>query len=368
MKSIIYSILCLLLHSCGGSQTPDIKTIKLDQDVANYPTIDDSKISVDYEILTLKSNNKSDIVPSIEKFVEFDNRLYLLPSLMLGKSLYIFDRDGSLVKRLNSGRGYGEFLSAIDLYVDPQTMQLEVLDRMQCAILRYTLDGEFISKSDLPRKSMSCFCKLSDSQYLIYTPFHVFKDRSDSYFKRVIDGEIVQEYLNKPKGLVNGILSSHIYKGNDGIYCNGEYGNILYKLDEKTMSFEPNLQIEPILNVEDTKLADKNIPEHEFSSFSNFRRFGNIINLFVRRGNMHHTIMYDTKSNCSYNHILPLFEFQFIGANESAEFYYIFVEHIEELRDYSPKTKVEKRIIDDLLAKNLSIDNPYVIRLSYNQD
>ncbi len=366
MKYIIYLFLCLLLYSCSDTQLTEIETIKLDQDVANYPTIDDSKISVDYEILTLKNRDKSQIVPSIEKLIEFDGRLYILPSLIMpNTSLYIFGSDGSLIKRLNSGRGRGEFMSAIDMCIDAETKQLEVLDRMQCAILRYTLDGEFVSKSDLPRKNMSNFYKLADSQYLIYTPFHVFKEETDSYFKRVVDGEIVQEYLNKPRDLVNGLLSSHIYKGNDGVYCNGEDGNTLYKFDEETMSFEPSLQIEPILDVDDPRLADKGMPENELSCFCNFRRFGNIINLYVRRGSRYHTVMYDTKSRRSYNHILPNFSFKFIGANEREELYSIHVESVEALREYTPKSKIERSIIEDLLSRDLLIDNPYIIRLSY---
>ncbi|MFI3304451.1 MAG: 6-bladed beta-propeller [Rikenellaceae bacterium] len=374
MRELIYITLCLFLaYGCGSAaSTEQVERIELTEDIANYPYINESEISVSYDIFTLESRGKEGIIPQISKIVEHNGYLFVLSYMGTHNEIYIFKSDGEYVTTLRKGRARNEFLAAMDINVDPESNLLEVLDRHSCAILSYSFDGKFMSKTSLPKKSMFEFCRLPNSEYLTFTSIHLFKEDTDSYFHRVQGETSLQGYLDKPKGLPNFIMGWHITKSGDDIYCSGIYGNTCYKFNKDSLSFEPYLQIDPILDVESKHLSgDSELLKSYFSRFYSFRMFcDDSLLAFYASSNTSYNVMYNRNDKTLYQHIfnqIPYLGFSLVGQSGDDEFYYIYAEQIEELNDYPLNSKVTRSIVDELMTKDSSVQNPYIIRISYDK-
>lgn len=370
MKNYLYFILCLVLYGCNteSTVTKPVENIELSADILDYPYLDESNIK--YEIIQLKDGAKESIVPDISEIIEYKDRIYILTPLGPQNSVLIFNIDGSYITSLQQGRARNEFLSAIDIYIDSQNNQLEILDRGACAVLSYSLDGEFISKRELPRKNMSEFLKISNSQYLIHTPVHTYKDETDTYFKRIENGKIVQEYLDKPKGLKNLSMGWNMSTSNNNIYCYGTYGNMCYKFNKETLCFDPLVQILPVLDLESKYIkGDMYTLKNHFYIFTNFRALCNESLLaFSVRKDTGYSVMYNKRDKKLYQHIFSDIQYlghSLIGHNDNDEFFFINAANIEVLKDSGTKSKVAQRVIDDLMNKDLTATNPYIIRVSY---
>ncbi len=371
MKNLILTIVAALALSCTTTSTQTIETIELDANITDYPFMDDSNIK--YEIFSLEAitDDKNSIIPYIVKIIEHENRLFILSSLGAQNGVSIFNADGSYITSLKMGRARGEFMAVADINIDYKNNRLEVLDRGASAVLSYSLDGEYISKSDLPRTNMMGFCKLPNSQYLTFTPIHTFKEETDTYFKRVVDGSAVQGYLDKPKELRDLAIGSNISQSNNSIYCNGTYGNTCYKFNLDSLNLEPYIQISSVLDVDDKTLSgSKEAQERFFYCFDNVRVL-NDENLFAFRvsKDRRYNLIYNRAEKTLYQNIfneIPFLGNFLIGHNDNDEFYYINSEKIELLEESTTKSKVAQKIIDELLTKDYSAINPYIIRLSYD--
>ncbi len=367
MKIIITIISFLLLYSCEN-RAEKIDVIELDYNIENYPTLDSSNILIKYNIISLEHSSNMSRVPSIDKLIEFENHLYILSSNNKWGGVFIFKSDGAFVKKINSGRGHGEYTAAADIIIDSQSRHLEVYDRASCAVLSYTLDGDYISKSSFPKVNVSKFIKLKNSNYLIYTPIH--SGKSDNYIKYIIDGEIREEYLNKPANLPNSIFGWHINSSDDTcIYINGAYGNTCYKFDQDQLSVTPYLRIDPIIDINDKLLlGNSDNLNNKALCFYNFRTFSNekVIAFSVKQ-DRHHGVVYDVARKQVYQQIFNStpYLYQVVGSNVKSDFHYLPADQIEELKDLSVNSQIAQDIINDLLTRDYSSVNPYIIELSY---
>ncbi len=371
LRNYLCISLCLLVYyGCHtASTTQQILSIELDADVANYPFLDD--VNMQYEILSLEQSDKNSIVPNIDKIIEHENRLYILSSQGVHNGVYIFNVDGSYITSLKKGRALNEFMAAADINIDHASRRLELLDRAAGAVLSYSLSGEFISRSDLPRKNMSAFCKLPNSQYLIFTPFHSFKEDTDSYFKRVEGAEIVQSYLDKPKELKNFSTGWNISQSGKNIYCYGTYGDTCYRFNSDDLSLEPYFQISPVLETDNRLLrGDSELLKGYFSRFNDVRVLNdeNLVAFRVSK-DRGYSLMYNREDKTIYQGVfndIPFIGNFLVGHSDNAEYFCIDAEKIELLKNYSLKSKTAQNIIKELLKKDCSGENPYIIRLTYD--
>ncbi|MFI3321930.1 MAG: 6-bladed beta-propeller [Rikenellaceae bacterium] len=156
-KSCLFllTLLVLLFISCSSPATHDsLLKIELDKNIEDYPTMDESDISINYKIFTFEGESTKQIIPKIDKLIRFDGNVYILSKVMGKGGLYIFKEDGTFIKKLSSGKGRGEFFAACDFITDESKKRLEVLDKF-CAIYSYSLGGDFISKSSFPQMDVS---------------------------------------------------------------------------------------------------------------------------------------------------------------------------------------------------------------------
>lgn len=368
-KSIILALLFGAVISCGDNATrkTDHITIDIGNSLDNYPTIDNSKYSVDYEIITLASEEANQIIPSISKVVSHKDYIYML-SGMPNESVFIYKDDGSFVKRIDRGHGPGEFLSSFDIIVDDVTGDLEILDRA-FAIHRYSPAGEFKEKIALPKLGdISEFCKVNESDYLIFNFAHSKKNIDGTYFSTTRDGEKLSDYISKPSDVTNMLIGTHIFKSGSDIYINGVYGNTVYKLNDTIIS--PLITINPILDANSNILHKDVIGDNELYMFMDFRIYDSEnLACFSVKLLSQKPIIFDIKENKAYKGLFfDATYMSFEGGDNKGEYLVVNPVMIGRLAEVKFETAIEKEIADKLISMTdeAAIEgNPYLIRVTY---
>jgi len=93
--------------------------------------------------------NENALIGNIDKLVSSDNRFYILDQ-RLAESVYIYEKDGSLVKAISAkGRGPMEYAYITDIGFDPFNSELVIVDPELGKIIKYDQDGNFISEEFL---------------------------------------------------------------------------------------------------------------------------------------------------------------------------------------------------------------------------
>ncbi|MFI3321929.1 MAG: hypothetical protein R3Y50_05335 [Rikenellaceae bacterium] len=197
---------------------------------------------------------------------------------------------------------------------------------------------------------------------------------NDTYLKRINDGKIEQEYLDKPKNLRNILMGSHFYKNSDNLFSQGIYGDTLYNFNIMEMRLEPYVQISPVENI-NSKLIKKGLKSSDLDNFLCFNSFRTFCNddfySFSVFKDKTYNIFYDTQNKKAYRHLLdgvPYIGYSFAGYDSEGEYFSISPEIIDKVKPELTSTKKGKEIFDaisEAASDDSSKFNPYVLFLSY---
>ena len=148
-----YSLLFLLILfiSCNQQKSGNVfETIEIDLDdkelICSESAAFDSCSIVQLEV------TENSLLGDIAKVVCIKDRIYILS--MMDPTLFIFDKSGKFISKLNTGKGPGEIIFVSDIVVHNDT--LLILDNYR-VIKSYDLDGNYIEekmKLDSPYFSM----------------------------------------------------------------------------------------------------------------------------------------------------------------------------------------------------------------------
>lgn len=168
-------IMWLLMVACTQSQPRaphPIESIPVELEKAI--TLD---LSFPFEKITytLLSNADSFLIGDVDKIKISENNLYLITS----NRVLCFDiQNGSPLFHLShQGKGPGEYLSLSDIWIDPTSRAIELLDRNGKKIQRYTSQGVWLSEIKIPTSPFA-FYKFSANDYLLYHNNQI-SDKSD---------------------------------------------------------------------------------------------------------------------------------------------------------------------------------------------
>jgi hypothetical protein len=163
MKHIIIGILGnLVFLNCSHSIQKEVETASITIDADHPKTLKLSDFFTDISYVLLSD---SFLVSTIERTKIFDDKLFLLTN----RSVLIFDMNSgkALLNVRHAGNGQGEYISLYDMLYDKNENTIELLDMNEQKVLKYGMDGRFISEFKTSFYSFS-FYKINRSTYLFY--------------------------------------------------------------------------------------------------------------------------------------------------------------------------------------------------------
>ena len=150
IKAGLLSVQILLLLSCS---TESAYRDKVYDSQINYIKINPKKtvqwnlsqVADSAFIIKLEKNEES-IIGVIKDILIHSDKIYVLDATH-ARDVFVFDMNGKFIFKLDkAGKGPHEYYNPDALNINEYTNQLEVYDAQNRTILKYTLDGEFISK------------------------------------------------------------------------------------------------------------------------------------------------------------------------------------------------------------------------------
>lgn len=224
-----YSLLFLLILfiSCNQQKNGNVfETIEIDLDdkelICSESAAFDSCSIVQLEV------TENSLLGDIAKVVCIKDRIYILS--MMDPTLFIFDKSGKFISKLNTGKGPGEIIFVSDIVVHNDT--LLVLDNYR-VIKAYDLDGNYIEekmKLDSPYFSMY----FTDNGTYLMEPninsrseynLHVIKDNCENFYlpkNKWLKNISLTTYSSMRDGYVVWPLTDKIYRIdeiNDTVEC-----------------------------------------------------------------------------------------------------------------------------------------------------
>lgn len=367
-KFVVLILLVQIILSCANNtNNVDTRMNVYSLAVPEHYKYLDSNIKVSYEVLVLDVCNEDALLPNISELHIHNNKLYIRAE----GGVYIFDDKGNYIDKLEQGRGPGEFLGASDILIN-EDEELEVLSRTD--IYKFTLNGDFIDKVQLPKRLFVEFAKMGN-KYLLSTPRITNKTTHFFYlFEPHTKEEIpIMQGVERPLSQFNFNLFADI----EGFYCfTTPYSGTYYKLEDdfsvqKVFRFEPSISEEKLLEpiVEYDKMD--NLSEHCYGMFYHCRNLKNkYFSLKVSYGNKAWDIIYDIRNGATFYNIFEgFFSAVFIGNDDEWLYYSISPVFIEKMAEKEFKNDVAKNLVKDLY-KIIESDpqregNPIIIKVKY---
>lgn len=140
----LFSLFFCFCQSESDLTKPEVKEVRIKiGDINNTKNF--SEIFDDLEYITLDSS--APISQIIDLEITEENIILLERTLGLERNLYIYNRQGKLLRKLvGNSRGPGGFIGAYDFLVDRENSIIQVLDVTQRKIVSFNMKGQLIGE------------------------------------------------------------------------------------------------------------------------------------------------------------------------------------------------------------------------------
>lgn len=367
MRNIfLVSFVCVMaFFSCAENSNEEEVVIYKLAAPEDYKYLDEN-IKVSYEIITLDNSKEESLLPDISELHVHSNKLYIRAA----GGVYIFDDKGGYIAKLEQGRGPGEFIGASDLFIN-KNGELEVLSRTD--IYKFTLNGDFIGKIELPKRMFVEFAEFGN-KYLLSTPRITKKT---THFFYVYDPQTQEEIpliqgVERPLSEFNFNLFSDEY---GSYYFTTLYSGLYYRLNEdlhieKKFRFEPSISDDK-LKTSISEDAIDNLSSNCYCVFYACRDINKKYFLLkASYGNHVRDIIYDRINGITFYNVFEGFlSAIFIGADSEWLYYSISPGAIDKMAEKEFINDVGKNLVNDL-CKIIENDsqregNPIIIKVKY---
>lgn len=150
---VMILLIVLLLVSCDNK--PRIKESLIAEGSTtvikpklDYSQLDISAILDTVKFVKLESTDKS-FIGNINKVIVFEDRIYVLD--IQTSSLFVFNMDGKFIFKISRiGRGPEEYIQLDFFDIDLENKQIVLTDLMGYWMLRYDLEGNYVSRKKIP--------------------------------------------------------------------------------------------------------------------------------------------------------------------------------------------------------------------------
>ncbi len=158
MKSKLFFtvILCCLICGCNQRKYTTEEDDNSQKILLDMPAINDvdwkqeDMLSIldDFKYVVLESTDES-IIGGIDKLEVYKDRIYILD--MMTSSLFVFTIDGEFIYKINRiGAGPEEYIQLDFFSIDYENEHLVLTDLMSYWVMRFDMDGNFISRKKIP--------------------------------------------------------------------------------------------------------------------------------------------------------------------------------------------------------------------------
>jgi len=197
MKNIVILISFLFACSCQykNRQMPENKGIVVDLDVYEDKNFKASDIFKNCRTIILETKIEC-LIGNISDIQVYDGKIFIHDKT-IGKSLLVFDMNGKFICRIgNFGRGPGEYSNINDATIDQDNKVVYVLDSHRKILLKYSLEGEYISSVSIKEDNVS-FRSIQYFDGKIYASIQHTKKNDDNLLKLIdpVSGKVIKGYL-----------------------------------------------------------------------------------------------------------------------------------------------------------------------------
>lgn len=229
MKVLLFAFLLCML-SCQSADTKDsIVKMDLETNLLNYKNLKLSNLSDSIKVIALETNANC-IIGDFSKLIKTKDFLLINGS---DQHLFMFDLQGRFLREIGKqGRGSDEYLSLNDFAYSKKENLIYV--NTIGASLKYTINGDFVTRINLPSNFMPVFT-ITDNNYSCYAkPYSPTKELVDSL-------DFVSVFSSKGKSLKtikSGFVSKKgltyfnwIYSKENNVYFKEEFNDNICCMD-----------------------------------------------------------------------------------------------------------------------------------------
>ena len=253
IKAGLFLIQILLLLSCN---TESAHREKVYNSQINYIKINPQKTAqwnlsqvADSAFIIKLEKNEESIIGVIRNILIHNDKIYVLDATH-ARDVFVFNMSGNFLFKLDKiGKGPHEYYNPDAININEYTNQLEVYDAQNLTILKYTLDGAFISKvNSVP--SIREFVSLDSAISACFTGNrlnYIYNPERNGYDSLLTDMFILNQnqpatkriipffpfdYALHPMGLSYTYLS-HFSKYKNKVYFQQTFNDTIYSVNKK---------------------------------------------------------------------------------------------------------------------------------------
>jgi len=216
---------------------------KVHSDDVIFVDIDRPEISsiFDYfrsiELIPLETSSDA-LIADISKIIVHGDRYYMLDQPQ--QIIFVFDQNGKFLFKINKqGKGPEEYLSVIDININPFTYNLELLDPYGPVHI-YDLKGNYIETKRIAYPKLQAvhqFAPVGNHSYVFYA---IFQAKKIIYFN--IDEKKLQHEEFEEERYLGSFASNSLYKYQDEWYFFRPIHPVVYKIGKEQL--EPAFQFD----------------------------------------------------------------------------------------------------------------------------
>lgn len=175
MRILLFAFLLCMLSCQSADNEDSIVKMDLETNLFNYKNFKLSNLADSLQIIPLETTAKC-VIGDFSKVIKTKEFLLVNES---DKHLYMFDLQGRFLREIGKqGRGSDEYLSLNDFAYSKKENLIYV--NTIGASLKYTINGEFVTRINLPSNFMPVFT-ITDNNYSCYAkPYSPTKELVDS--------------------------------------------------------------------------------------------------------------------------------------------------------------------------------------------
>ncbi len=180
------------------------------------------------EILKLQTDIN---IVKISKVVFFNDNYYILDKKT--SKLLVFNKKGQFLQKIGSrGQGPGEYTKLSEFEIDKKNNLLLLFSRSDSKLLKFDLQGNFISSFRL-KNYPDCFVLSSSGNYIFYTTFNNNPERHSIVYTDT-EGTPIKYAFPFPEGGMNvGVgFSGGLHKQGFSNYFTEMTSSLVYKLEK----------------------------------------------------------------------------------------------------------------------------------------
>ncbi len=225
---------CFVTGCCHSQNVKgSIETIIVDAEQKNHITLSD--FSEEINIIDLNISG-IDLISEISALKIYGDHIIFFDNQT--SSLIAYNRKSKQPFRINnSGRGPGEIQFIADFIINELDNVIEIMDSGNRKILKFSLDGNFISESHTGFLG-HYFEILDSSSYIIYANYQPNDHNSNLYVVDSAEGELLKNFLPIREGFEGFSLLYYVHfnkSGNKGLWFSEMHDNKIYSITNDTI-------------------------------------------------------------------------------------------------------------------------------------